>query len=147
MPLLFDAPPIVPRLLDRALLDRVQTTLSEQWTHRTRTRTRTTFHHLLTGLIFDDAGHRMAPTHGRRYGYYVSRPLLFGNAAAAEVGSVSRAPAPDIDDPIRKVVLEPNHQKLKSAGPIDNAFACLIIDRIEVQKSRFIVQLKRTPIT
>jgi hypothetical protein len=145
VPLLSDAPPIVPRLLDRALFDRVQTTLSERWTHRTRTRT--IFHHLLTGLIFDDAGHRMAPTHaqknGGRYSYYISRPLLFGNAAAANVGSVSRAPAPDIDDQVRKAVLEPRHRQLKSTGPIDNAVASSIIDRIEVQKNRLIVQLKR----
>jgi DNA invertase Pin-like site-specific DNA recombinase len=136
-----------PPILDRALFDRVQTTLSEQWTHRTRTRT--SFNYLLTGLIFDDTGHRMATTHaqknGRRYSYYVSRPLLFGNAATADVGSVSRVSATEIDDRIRKVVLEPRHQKLKSTDPIDNVFACSIIDRTEVQKDRLVVQLKQDP--
>jgi len=57
--------------------------LTDQRSHQTRTRT--SFSHLLTGLIFDDSGHRMAPTQaqkkGRHYSYYVSRPLLFGNAA------------------------------------------------------------------
>jgi DNA invertase Pin-like site-specific DNA recombinase len=134
-----------PPILDRALFDRVQTTLSEQWTHRTRTRT--SFNHLLTGLIFDDVGHRMVPTqaqkNGRRYSYYVSRPLLFGNAATAKVGSVSRAPAAEIDDQVRKVILEPRHQKLKSTYPIDNAFASSIIDRIEVQKNLLVAQLKQ----
>jgi hypothetical protein len=103
----------------------------------------------MTGLIFDDAGHRMAPTHaqknGRRYSYYVSQPLLFGNAATAKVGSVSRAPATEIDDQVRKVILEPRHQKLKSTDPIDNAFASSIIDRIEVQKNRLVAQLKQDP--
>jgi DNA invertase Pin-like site-specific DNA recombinase len=136
-----------PPILDRDLFDRVQTTLAKQWTHRTRTRT--SFNHLLTGLIFDDTGHRMAPTHaqknGRRYSYYISRPLLFGNAATADVGSVSRVPATEIDDQVRKVVLEPRHQKLKSTGPIDNAIATSIINRIEVQKNRLIVQLKQDP--
>src|SRR5450755_2807986 len=37
---------------------------------------------LLTGLLFDDAGHRMIPTHatkaGIRYRYYVSTPFLCG---------------------------------------------------------------------
>jgi hypothetical protein len=40
--------------------------------------------HLLTGLLFDDAGHRMVPTHatkaGVRYRYYVSTPFLRGEA-------------------------------------------------------------------
>ncbi|HVV42629.1 MAG TPA: hypothetical protein VHC94_16360 [Nitrobacter sp.] len=43
----------------------------------------------------------------RCYSYYVSRPLLFGNAATADVGSVSRASATEIDDQVRKVALEP----------------------------------------
>lgn len=91
----------------------------------------------------------MAPTHaqknGRRYSYYVSRPLLFGNASTADVGSISRAPATEIDDQVRKVVLEPRHQKLKSTDPIDNPFALSIIDRIEVQMNRLVVQLKQDP--
>ncbi len=37
---------------------------------------------LLVGLLFDGEGHRMTPTHavkkGRRYRYYVSRPLIVG---------------------------------------------------------------------
>ena len=49
-----------PPILDRDLFDRVQTMLTDQRSHQTRTRT--SFSHLLTGLIFDDAGHRMAPT-------------------------------------------------------------------------------------
>ncbi|WP_425905586.1 recombinase family protein [Nitrobacter sp. TKz-YC02] len=131
-----------PPILDRDLFERVQTMLTDQRSHQTRTRT--SFGHLLTGLMFDDAGHRMAPTQaqkkGRRYSYYVSRPLLFGNAAKADVGSVSRVPAPDIDDQVRKVVLEPRH---KSTSPIDNTYASLLIERIEVQQHRLVVQLKQ----
>ncbi|WP_425905636.1 recombinase family protein [Nitrobacter sp. TKz-YC02] len=131
-------------ILDRDLFDRVQTMLSVQRSHQTRTRT--SFSHLLTGLMFDDAGHRMAPTQaqkkGRRYSYYVSRPLLFGNAATATVGSVARVPAHDVDDQVRKVVLEPRN---KSTGPIDNTYASLLIERIEVQQNRLVVQLKQDP--
>ena len=47
-----------------------------QWSHRTTIRNKSD--HLLTGLLFDDAGHRMVPTHatkaGIRYRYYVSAP-------------------------------------------------------------------------
>ena len=133
-----------PPILDRDLFDQVQTMLTDQRSHQTRTRT--SFSHLLTGLMFDDAGHRMAPTQAQKkgwhYSYYVSRPLLFGNAATAAVGSVSRVPAPDIDDQVRKVVLEPRH---KSTSPIDNTYASLLIERIEVQQNRLVVQLKQEP--
>jgi hypothetical protein len=88
----------------------------------------------------------MSPTQaqkGRRYSYYVSRPLLFGNAVTADVGSVSRVPAPEVDDRVRKVVLEPRHGQLKASGPIDNAFARSVIERIDVQKTRLVVHLKQ----
>jgi hypothetical protein len=91
----------------------------------------------------------MAPTQarkkGRHYSYYVSRPLLFGNAATAAVGSVSRVPAPDIDDQVIKVVLNPKHRQLKATGLIDNAFARSLIEWIEVQQNRLVVQLKQDP--
>lgn len=136
-----------PAILNRELFDSVQKSLSEQWGHHTRTRS--PFTHLLTGLIFDDAGHPMAPTqarkNGRSYSYYASRPLLFGNAAAAEVGSVSRVPAQEVEDQIRKAILEPRYQAPKSADPIDNAFARSLVDRVEVQKNRLIVRLKEGP--
>jgi site-specific DNA recombinase len=69
-----------------------------QWSHRTTTRNKSD--HLLTGLLFDDAGHRMIPTHatkaGVRYRYYVSTPVLHGEAKTVSAGSVSRVPAGDI---------------------------------------------------
>jgi hypothetical protein len=46
-----------PPLLDRALFDAVQAKLSEQWSHRTRTRQRSKA--LLCGLLYDDAGNKM----------------------------------------------------------------------------------------
>jgi site-specific DNA recombinase len=61
---------------------------------------------LLTGLLFDDAGHRMIPTHatkaGIRYRYYASAPVLTGEAKTASAGSISRVPAADIEDTIVK---------------------------------------------
>ena len=135
-----------PPILDRKLYDRVQQMLSNQQSHQTRTRT--SFSHLLTGLMFDDAGHRMSPTqaqkNGRHYSYYVSRPLLFGNAATANVGSVSRVPAHDVDDQVRKIVLEPRI-KYQSTSAIDNAFACAVIARIDVQQQHLVVKLKPDP--
>jgi site-specific DNA recombinase len=54
---------------------------------------------LLTGLLFDSEGHRMTPTHaiknGRRYRYYVSRPLIVGARSDAAAGL--RIPAAEIE--------------------------------------------------
>src|SRR6202140_2182262 len=50
-----------PAIMYRALFDAVQQKLTEQWT--TRSTKRNASDHLLTGLLFDDAGHRMVPTH------------------------------------------------------------------------------------
>jgi len=64
--------------------------------------------HLLTGLLFDDAGHRMIPTHaskaGIRYRYYASLPHLKGESKTVSVGSVSRTPVADIDATIARSV-------------------------------------------
>jgi site-specific DNA recombinase len=93
-----------PAIMDRALFDAVQQKLTEQWT--TQSTARNASDHLLTGLLFDDAGHRMVPTHatksGVRYRYYVSLPHLHGESKTASVGSVSRIPATDIEDVIVK---------------------------------------------
>jgi site-specific DNA recombinase len=97
-----------PAIMDRALFDAVQQKLTEQWT--TRSTVRNTSDHLLTGLLFDDAGHRMVPTHatklGVRYRYYVSLPNLHGESKTASVGSVSRIPATEIEDVIVKSLQE-----------------------------------------
>src|SRR6516225_1397310 len=55
-----------PPIMDRALFDAVQQKLTDQWTAKTSVRNASD--HLLTGLLFDDAGHRMAPTHATKAG-------------------------------------------------------------------------------
>ena len=76
-----------PPILERALFDGVQQKLTNQWT--TRTSIRIAGDHFLTGLLFDDTGQRMAPTHatkaGIRYRYYVSLRCLHGEAKTAKV--------------------------------------------------------------
>jgi site-specific DNA recombinase len=97
-----------PAIMDRALFDAVQQKLTDQWTALSTVRNASD--HLLTGLLFDDAGHRMVPTHatkaGIRYRYYVSLPHLHGESKTASVGSVSRIPATDIEDVIVKSIHE-----------------------------------------
>jgi site-specific DNA recombinase len=93
-----------PPIMDRALFDAVRQKALAQWSHRTLVRNKSD--QLLTGLLFDDAGHRMIPTHatkaGIRYRYYASTPVLNGEAKTALAGSISRVPAADIEDTIVK---------------------------------------------
>src|ERR1700689_2904622 len=93
-----------PAILDRALFEAVRQKSLAQWSHRTVVRNKSD--QLLTGLLFDDAGHRMIPTHakkaGIRYRYYASTTVLNGEAKTASAGSVSRVPAADIEDTILK---------------------------------------------
>ena len=97
-----------PAIMDRALFDAVQQKLTDQWSARSTIRNASD--HLLTGLLFDDANHRMVPTHatkaGIRYRYYVSLPLLHGETKSASVGSVSRISAAGIEDRIVKALNE-----------------------------------------
>jgi site-specific DNA recombinase len=97
-----------PPIMDPALFESVRQKSLAQWSHRTIVRNKSD--HLLTGLLFDDAGHRMIPTHatkaGIRYRYYVSAPFLHGEAKTATAGSISRVPAADIEDIVIKSMKE-----------------------------------------
>src|SRR5216683_2878598 len=137
-----------PAIMDRALFDAVQQKLTDQWTNRTTIRSASD--HLLTGLLFDDVGHRMVPTHatkaGIRYRYYVSLPHLHGESKTASVGSVSRVPATDIEDTIvnslseRLVV-----QKEKPNSIITRPDRKVILEqvaRIDVHEDRLVIRLK-----
>jgi hypothetical protein len=130
--------------MDRALFDAVQQKLTDQWT--TRTTVRNAGDHLLAGLLFDEAGHRMAPTHatkaGIRYRYYVSLPCLHGEAKMAKVGLVTRGPAAEIEE----VVLKSLNQHLRSQSGMPaitrrNAIA-EVIDRNDVHKDRLAIWLR-----
>jgi site-specific DNA recombinase len=67
---------------------------------------------LLTGLIFDDLGHRFVPTHtvkgDRRYRYYTSQAVIHGKRAPA-VGP-TRLPAEELED----LVITQAHMLLRS---------------------------------
>src|SRR5256884_6030891 len=134
-----------PAIMDRQLFDAVQQKLTDQWSHRNHTKTKSD--HLLTGLLYDDAGHRMIPTHatkaGIRYRYYVSQPLLKGESKTVSVGSVSRIPATDIEDIIVKSVNEHlvgQHGESTSSAPADDRGVMIAEQmlRIDVHKDRLI---------
>lgn len=84
-------------ILDRDLFDAVQARLAEGAVKRKLTRARSSS--MLVGLLFDDRGNPMSPSHankkGVRYRYYVSHALLQNRKR--EAGTVSRVSAPDIE--------------------------------------------------
>lgn len=57
--------------------------------------------HLLTGILFDETGDRLSPTHankqGKRYRYYVSNRLITKTRKADESGTAWRIPATELD--------------------------------------------------
>ncbi len=138
-----------PAIMDRTLFDAVQQKLTEQWT--TRSTTRNASDHLLTGLLFDDAGHRMVPTHatkaGVRYRYYVSLPHLHGESKTASVGSVSRVPATDIEDIIvnslNKRLIVQNNKSNSCITRVDDRKVLLEqVARVDVHEDRLCIRLK-----
>ena len=138
-----------PAIMDRTLFDAVQQKLTDQWT--TRSTTRNVSDHLLTGLLFDDAGHRMVPTHatkaGIRYRYYVSLPHLHGESKTATLGSQSRVRASDVEDIIVRsldahLVAQKEGPASDSANSGNRHRVLEQIERIEVHDDRLVVRLK-----
>src|ERR1700694_713610 len=138
-----------PPIMDPALFEAVRQKSLAQWSHRTTTRNKSD--HLLTGLLFDDAGHCMVPTHatkaGIRYRYYVSTPILHGEARTASAGSVSRVPAADIEAVVVKLLKK--HLAAKQDGSTtsnvlsgDRGAVAQLVAGIVVSEDRLGVRLK-----
>src|SRR5258708_6940897 len=139
-----------PAIMERQLFDAVQQKLTDQWSHQNHAKTKSD--HLLTGLLYNDAGHRMVPAHatkaGIRYRYYVSLPHLKGESKTVLIGSVSRIPATDIEDIIVKSVNEhlgaQHDQPGSSSAQADDRGVMIAeqVVRIDVHKDRLIVRYK-----
>jgi DNA invertase Pin-like site-specific DNA recombinase len=138
-----------PPIMDRALFDAVRRKSLDQWSHRTVLRNKSD--HLLAGLLFDDAGHRMVPTHaskaGVRYRYYVSTPVLHGEAKTTSAGSVSRVPAADIEDTVVKSLKEylAANQGKSATGTLplgDRGALADLVAGIVVHRNSLVVRLK-----
>jgi site-specific DNA recombinase len=138
-----------PSIMDRALFEAVRQKSLAQWSHRTVVRNKSD--HLLTGLLFDDAGHRMIPTHatkaGIRYRYSASTPVLYGEAKTASTGSVSRIPAADIEDTIVKSLKA--HLAAKQDGSTSSAMQlwdrellAQLVAEIVVHRDKLVVRFK-----
>jgi DNA invertase Pin-like site-specific DNA recombinase len=87
---------------------------------------------LLAGLLHDDAGNHMSPSHankrGVRYRYYVSQALL--QHRKAEAGTIARVSAPEVEEAITE------------AFPWDKTELRDRIARITLQLDRLLVELK-----
>src|ERR1700680_1762861 len=138
-----------PPIMDRALFESVREKSLDQWSHRTIVRNKSD--HLLTGLLFDDAGHRMIPTHatkaGVRYRYYVSTPFLHGEAKTASAGSVARVPAADIEAVVVKLLKKHlvAKQDRSTTGNVlsgDLGAVAQLVAGIVVSEDRLVVRLK-----
>src|SRR5687768_5105889 len=83
-----------PAIIAREIWDAVQNQLATNAARHKR-QAGTPSSSLLAGLIFDQGGEPLTPTHaskgGRRYRYYVSRSLVDGSAAATREGSRNAA--------------------------------------------------------
>jgi site-specific DNA recombinase len=137
-----------PALMDRGLFDAVQARLTQQWSHRTVTRSKSCC--LLSGLLFDDAGHPMVATHATknrvRYRYYVSQPMLRGRARLTS-GSVSRVPAADIETAVTAALTKHLGNPATGTAGIPNGIdRNAVVDNIahiEVRKDQLAVRLRR----
>jgi site-specific DNA recombinase len=85
-------------IIERDLWDRVQSVLADNRV-QTKKQARAKDPSLLSGLVFDDKGERLTPSHatknGRRFHYYVSRSLITQGRHAA--GPRWRFPAAEVD--------------------------------------------------
>ena len=90
-------------IIEREAWDRVQEQLAKNRVdHRKQMRARVPS--LLTGLVFDEAGERLTPSHsnrgGLRYRYYISKSLVRGRPRADEQGKRWRIPAAEIENAV-----------------------------------------------
>jgi site-specific DNA recombinase len=138
-----------PPIVDPALFEAVRQKALAHWSHRTAVRNKS--EHLLAGLLFDDAGHRMIPTHatkaGVRYRYYASMPVLHGEAKTASAGSISRVPAADVEDRVvkslEKYVATKQDRSTSIAPRLENREALAqAVAGIVVHSDRLVVRFK-----
>jgi DNA invertase Pin-like site-specific DNA recombinase len=130
-----------PAIVDCELFNAVQVKLTEQNNNHTAKRMRSEA--LLAGLIFDDRGNRMSPSHARKrgikYRYYVSSALLQGQHG--RMGSVHRIPAAEVETRIIEAVRE---RVAPSTSTNDRTLISDHVARIEVQPDQLIIRLIQT---
>ena len=116
----------------------MQAKLNEQ--RNSHTVARDTSEAPLIGLIYDDRGNRMTPSHvrkgGIKYRYYLSSPLLHGQPERA--GSVQRVPAAAVEARVASAIRE--HLK-ESAERDDQDFIRSHVVRVDLQLDQLAIEL------
>jgi site-specific DNA recombinase len=132
-----------PAIVDREVFERVQAMLSERSVARSLKRGNSP--HLLTGLIFDDRGNPMSPTHankkGVRYRYYTSHALL--RRRKEHAGSVPRVSAPEVEALICKALRR--EMMAVEEAISDRELVAAHVSNVIVRRSRIEVELQREP--
>ncbi|MBA3520794.1 MAG: recombinase family protein [Rhizobiales bacterium] len=120
-------------IVDEELWQEVQVLLTENRVER-KTGGDAAGSSLLAGLLYDDAGERMTPSHankkGTRYRYYVSQTLLTQGRAAVELGR--RVPAGDVESLVEARVLA-------FLSDSDAVFTAIELLRFEIAKRQVAV--------
>jgi site-specific DNA recombinase len=126
-------------IVDRKTFAQVQQLLASKPADRKATRSRSEA--LLLGKLYDDRGNRMSPSfstkNGVRYRFYVSSALLRGRKA--EVGSVGRVPAADIE---RAIVLALKTQEQQGSGALSLVGA---VERVVVAHDHLLIRITDVP--
>lgn len=129
-------------VVDRELFEKVQSRLAEQTVRRRAQRSHSSS--IIAGLIFDDRGNAMSPSHtskdGVRYRYYVSQAII--QHRKGDAGSVSRVSGPDVDaivlDAVREREAGPSEGEedvISAASITDRENVCRYVSRVIVQRS------------
>jgi site-specific DNA recombinase len=129
-------------IVDRDTFERVQRLLKSNTYDRTVRRV--TSGALLAGLLFDDRRNRMSPSftikNGVRYRFYVSSALLKGRKA--EVGSVTRLSASQIEAAVFKAVFKAVRAKLDCNDLTPAQCAERYVSRVVIHAKRLAITLK-----
>ena len=132
-----------PPLIERELFEAVQQRLTEQRAHNVKARSKNDAP--LRGILFDETGNPMVPTHatkqGVRYRYYVSEPYLRGHAKPPDSVTV-RVPATEIEAAVTNAI-EKHHLGLglkADSRPTSGNLADQIV-RIQVRKNALAIWL------
>ena len=133
-------------ILDRDLFEAVHAQLSARSVQRKLKRSASPS--FLVGLIFDDRGNPMSPSHankkGVRYRYYVSQALLQNRKA--EAGSIARVSAPDVEALVARVVQEAVVARQETVqtddGSTDRYLILRNVERVTIRVDQIVVTLR-----
>lgn len=142
-------------IINKEVWDQAQALLTQNAIHHEKG-----LHHrvssLLRGLLFDDRGNHMSPSHtnkkGKRYRYYTSRALT--QQRKSEAGSITRIPAHDIEALVREQVEQVmgNDEALKELSEVwpslnagrQSETIRLVVQKVTVGKSEVEITLSKS---